>query len=132
MPGDNAGTVGGGQAVNFPQDGPSTGGIARLDSDEFVLPEIGTYRVAFSVPVTEAGQLQLTLNGVPLAYTVSGRATGTSQIAGEALVETTAPGAILAVVNPSGNTPALTITPSAGGAQPAAAWLIIERLPEGP
>ena len=132
MPGDNAATVGAGEAVDFPQDGPETGDIARVGSDEFFLPEIGTYRVTFSVPVTEAGQLQLTLDGAPLAYTVSGRATGASQIAGEALVETTAPGAILAVINPIGNSPALTITPVAGGAQPAAAWLIIERLPEGP
>ena len=96
------------------------------------MPAIGTYRVTFSVPVDEAGQLQLRLNGVPIAYTVSGRATGASRIEGEALVQTTAIDRILAVVNPVGNTPALTITPAAGGAQQAAAWLIIERLPAGP
>ena len=57
----------------------------------FVLPSIAVYRVAFSVPVEEAGQLVLTLNGSELPYTVTGRATGTSAIAGEALVRTTAP-----------------------------------------
>ena len=43
----------------------------------------------FQVSVTEAGQLILTLNGADLAYTVVGRATGTSQIIGMALVQTT-------------------------------------------
>ena len=42
-------------------------------------------------------------------------ATGTSQIIGMAIIETTAVNSILAVRNPAGNTTALTITPSAGG-----------------
>jgi hypothetical protein len=46
--------------------------------------------VAFSVPVTEAGQLILKLNSADLAYTVHGRATGTSPISGVVLVWATA------------------------------------------
>lgn len=132
MPGDNPATVGAGEAVDFPQDGPAAGGVARTDSNSFLLPQTGTYRVAFSVPVTEQGQLQLTLDGNPLAYTVAGRDTGASRIDGEALVQTQAPGSVIELVNPTGNAPALTITPTAGGDQPAAAWLIIEQLPVAP
>ena len=128
MPPDNAATVAVGGAVEFPQDGPETGDIIRLDDDTFELPDVGTYRVTFNVSVSEAGQLMLTLNGVELAYTVFGRATGTSQITGEALVTTTVPDSLLEVVNPSGNAAALTITPVAGGTRPAAASLIIEQL----
>ncbi len=128
MPGDNASTVGDGLPVWFPQDGPTSGSIVRITPYTFGLPTIGTYRVSFSVPVTEAGQLVVTLNGVELAYTVVGRATGTSAIAGEALVQTTTANSVITVNNPLGNTPALTITPLAGGTRPVAATLIIEQL----
>lgn len=128
MPGDNAATVAVGSAVQFPQNGPSQGSIVRSSPSVFVLPDIGTYRVAFSVPVTEAGQLELTLNAIALPYTVYGRPTGTTQIAGEALVTTTSINSVISVVNPSGNLAALTITTNAGGAQPAAASVVIEQL----
>ena len=107
---------------------PRTAPSPEAALDTFVLPDIGTYRVAFFVSVSEAGQLQLSLNATALPYTVYGRATGTSQIAGEALVATTTTNSVLSVVNPSGNSTALTITPLAGGAQPVAASLIIEQL----
>ena len=128
MPGDNADTVAPGTAVDFPQDGPNSGDILRASASEFILPEIGTYQVFFEVPVDEAGQLQLKLNSASLAYTVVGRATGTSQIVGKFLVETTVIDSILSVINPAGNPIALTITPLAGGANPVSAHLVIERL----
>jgi hypothetical protein len=128
MPPDNAATVAPGTAVAFPQDGPTSGTIVRSSATTFLLPGIGTYRVAFSVPVDEAGQLQLTLNSNPLAYTVYGRATGTGPIAGEALVTTTSINSVLAVANPAPNSTALTITPLAGGTQPAVASLVIQQL----
>jgi hypothetical protein len=128
MPPDNPATVAPGSAVSFPQDGPESGAIARLSVSTFSLPAIGTYRVAFSVSVTEPGQLGLTLNGALLAYTVYGRATGTGEIVGEAFVRTTVANSVLALVNPAGNVVALTITPLAGGTHPAVASLTIERL----
>jgi hypothetical protein len=132
MPPDNAATVAVGGAVDFPSDGPSDGQIVRTGPDTFNLPDIGTYRVAFSVPVTEAGQLELTLDSgagaTELPYTVSGRATGTSPISGESLITTTASDSVLSVVNPSGNSTALTITPLAGGTHAVSASLVIERL----
>ena len=126
MPPDNAATVAPGTDVDFPQDGPNSGSdIARLGPDSFNLAQIGTYQVLFHVSVTEAGQLLLTLNGADLEYTVVGRATGTSQIVGMSIVETTSINSVLTVRNPAGNAAALTITPVAGGTRPVSAHLVI-------
>lgn len=132
MPPDNAATVAAGAPVLFPQNGPAAGGITRLNSAEFVLPSVGTYSVNFSVSVTEPGQLVLGLDSGggmgELPYTVYGRATGASQIAGDALVTTTVANSTVELRNPAGNTPALTITPLAGGAHPAVASIVIQQL----
>ena len=129
MPPDNAATVAPGTDVSFPQDGPNSGaGIVRSGPSSFTLAEIGTYQVLFQVSVTEAGQLVLTLNGEDLAYTVAGRATGTSQIVGMAIVETTAVNSVLTVRNPDGTAAALTITPLAGGTRPVSAHLVITQI----
>lgn len=139
MPPDNATPVPAGGDVDFPQDGPNSDGVSivRTGLDTFQLSAIGTYQVLFQVSVTEAGQLILTLDSgggaVELAYTRVGRDTGTSQIVGIALVETTVSNSILTVRNPTGNTPALTITPSAGqaglgAASAVSAHLVITRL----
>ena len=129
MPPDNAAMVAPGTDVSFPQDGPNSGvGIVRTGSSAFNLAEIGTYQIFFQVSVNEAGQLILTLNGEDLIYTVSGRATGASQIIGMALVTTTVINSILTVRNPAGNASALTITPLAGGTRSVSAHLVIIQL----
>ena len=129
MPPDNAATVAPGTDVSFPQDGPNSGsGIVRSGPDSFTLAEIGTYQVLFQVSVTEPGQLILTLNGEDLAYTVVGRATGTSQIVGMAIVETAVINSVLTVRNPEGTAAALTITPLAGGTRPVSAHLVITQI----
>lgn len=126
MPPDNAATVAPGTDVSFPQDGPNSGaGIARIGANSFNLGEIGTYQILFQVGVSEAGQLVLTLNGAELAYTVVGRATGTSQIIEMAIVTTTTINSVLTVRNPADNATALTITPLAGGTEPVSAHLVI-------
>jgi hypothetical protein len=129
MPPDNAATVAPGSDIDFPQDGPIIGSdISRISADAFNLASIGIYRISFQVPVTEGGQLLLTLNGADLAYTVVGRQAGTTQIIEEALVETTTINSLMTVRNPAGNVSSLTITPLAGGTRPVSASLIIERL----
>ena len=126
MPPDNAATVAPGTDVSFPQDGPNSGsGISRINATSFNLAQIGTYQVMFQVGVNEAGQLILTLNGADLAYTVVGRATGTSQIIEMAIVATTTINSTLTVRNPAGNVTALTVTPLAGGTRPVSAHLVI-------
>jgi len=130
MPPDNAATVAPGTDVSFPDDGPTSGSslITRATASSFNLADIGVYQVFFQVSVNEAGQLILTLNGADLAYTVVGRATGTSQLVGMALVETSVVNSILTVRNPAGNSTALTITPLAGGTRPVSAHLVITRI----
>ena len=129
MPPDNAATVAPGTDVSFPQDGPNSGtGIARTGASSFSLAQIGTYQILFELSVDQAGQLLLTLNGADLAYTVVGRATGASQIAGMAIVETNTVDPILTVRNPASNAAALTITPLAGGTRSVSAHLLIVQM----
>jgi hypothetical protein len=128
MPGDNADTVAAGTAVDFPNDGPasSDSGVVRASASTFTL-DAGTYEVNVQVSVTEAGQLQLAIGGVGLPETVAGRATGTSQIVISTII-TVGDAAVLSVINPAGNTPALTITPIAGGTHSVSATLTIKLL----
>jgi hypothetical protein len=129
MPGDNAATVAPATDVSFPQDGPTSGSaIARTGGSTFNLSAIGTYQIMFQVSVDEPGQLRLALNGNELAYTAVGRATGTSQIVGMSLVNTSATNSTLTVRNPAGNSTALTITPLAGGTVPVSAHLVITQI----
>jgi len=129
MPPDNAATVAPGTDVSFPQDGPTSAtSIARTGPSTFNLAAIGTYQIMFQVSVDEAGQLMLTLNGADLAYTVVGRATGTSELAGISLVTTNVINSMLTVRNPAGNSTALTITPLAGGTRPVSAHLVITQI----
>ena len=129
MPPDNSATVAPGTDVSFPQNGPiANTNIGRLSPSSFNLGPVGTYQILFQVSVTEAGQLILTLNGQDLSYTVAGRATGTSQIVGMAVVTTTATNSILTVRNPSGNAAALTVTPLAGGTRSVSAHLVITQI----
>lgn len=129
MPGDNAAPVAAGADIEFPQNGPNSGTeITRLSVSSFSLAEAGIYEINFQASVAEAGQLVLTLNGIEIPYTVVGRVTGTSQIFGTALIETTAANSVLTVRNPEGTATALTLTPSAGGTEPVSAHLVILRL----
>ena len=129
MPPDNAATVAPGADVSFPQDGPNSGtGITRAGPSSFLLSEIGVYSVLFEVTVTQSGQLLLTVNGADLPYTVVGRDTGTTQIVGMAIVETTSVNSLLTVRNPAGNYTALIITPLSGGRRPVSAHLLITRI----
>ena len=128
MPPDNSATVAPDTPVAFPRDGPTSGTIVRTGSSTFLLPSIGTYSVTFSVPVTEAGQLVLNLNGAELANTVFGRETTATPIAGVTLIETTTVDSVLSINNPASAVAALTITTLAGGPDPDTATLVIQEL----
>lgn len=121
-------TAAGTGRVPFPQNGPTSGTITSAIGTttpaliaEIDIPAIGTYEVSFMVHTTEPGQLQLelTTTGVPadLAYTCVANMNPTAgghPIGGTFLVTTTAINSKLAVVNPTGNSTALTITPADG------------------
>jgi hypothetical protein len=129
MPPDNPATIAAGSDITFPQNGPtSASAITRISAATFNLAAVGIYQVMFQVSVNEAGQLVLTLNGTEQAFTVVGRATGTSQIVGISLLTTSAPNSILTVRNPTGSAVALTITPLAGGVDPVSAHLFIKQI----
>ena len=127
MPPDNAATVAAGGSVQFPNDGPTSAQIVRVNASTFTLVSAGTFQVMFEVSVTEPGQLVLVRNGVELAYTVVGRATGTSQIVGMSLITGNA-GDVISVNNPAASSIALAITPLAGGANSVSAHLVITQI----
>lgn len=124
---DNGGPIAGGNPVQFPRIGGTTGAINATGPATFLLPTIGTYLVEFQVDVLAAAQLQLSLNTIPLSTTVVGRATGTTQIIGISLVTTTTANSVLSVINPPTNIP-LTIPAGDGGTHPISAHLVIIRL----
>ncbi len=129
MPGDNSATVDPATAVQFPNDGPNMNtNIVRAGPSSFTLKAIGFYQITFQVSVSEAGQLAVALGGVIQPYTVVGRATGTCQIVGTCIVQTTVTNTVLSIINPAGNSTALTITPLAGGASNVSAHLVILQL----
>lgn len=128
MPGDNSATVAVGAAVQFPQTGPTSGSVVRTSASTFNLSAVGTYEVTWQVSIAEPGQLQLAIGGVGLPHTVVGRATGTSQLFGNSFITTSVANSILSVINPVGNSTALTITPVAGGASPVSATLSIKMM----
>ena len=129
MPLNNAATVGAGENIQFPLNGPNFGGdIIRLTASTFNLKSTGIYQIFFEVSITEPGQLCVTLDSVQEAYTVVGRATGTSQLVGICLITTIHANSVLSIRNPLGETNALTITPLAGGINPVSAHIVITRL----
>jgi hypothetical protein len=129
MPEDNPATVAAGANINFPNNGPAFGtDITRLTSSTFNLVSIGIYQVLFQVSITQPGQLCVALGATQQAFTVVGRATGTSQIVGICLVNITSANTVLSIRNPTGELTALTLTPIAGGINPVSANLVITRL----
>jgi hypothetical protein len=126
MPPDNAATVAVGADIPFPQNGPTSGTISRLTSTDFVLTNIGVYKIEFTVSTDEPAQLVVVLDGVPQPSTVSGRGVGSSQVVGRMLITTTVLNTVLNLRNVSNS--ALTITPLAGGTSPVSAHLLIERV----
>ena len=78
--------------------------IAGTSAGSYLLPNIGTYEVAFQASVVTgsgAGQLVLALNTVANTTTQVGRATGSCQIVGNSLISTTGTNTYLSVINPT-------------------------------
>jgi len=137
MTGTNyAGTIAVGAPVPFPQDGPAVGGIVSTTDTTFTIPVIGTYEITFNVHTTEPGQLQLTVDngaGFVIAHECTGEnmdpTAGGHPIVGNCIITTTATNAVIKVINPAGNSTALTITPSDGAETHAnAQTLVIKKL----
>ena len=129
MPNDNSEPIEAGADVAFPRNGPiANTNIGRLSDSSFLLGPTGTYQVLFQVPVTEQGQLVLTLNGEEIDYTVVGRDSRATQIVGIALITTTVENSVLTVRNPAASNDSITVTEAAGGELPVSAHLVITQL----
>ena len=118
--------------VPFPRDSSTSGDeIVRDDASSFRLVAAGTYRVSFKVHATEPGQLQLEVDGAGLPETTTPEMNPTAGghlFVADVLV-TVAANAVLAVINPVGNSTPLTITPADGASTHANAQSIaIERV----
>ena len=139
-----------GSAINFPRpSAPPVGGIVinnpgatQADNTEFLLPDMGTYRVTWHISVAEPAQWSLWIGDAPSQapdgpfsqHIVSlgrpsnvGQATGTSQLVGDVVFATPFPGAVIQIRNLA-SPAAVTVTPAPGGTQAQAVVLIIERL----
>ncbi len=114
---DYAATVAAGAPVPFPRDGYLSGSIVRASTTSFTLPVIGTYEISWIVHTTEPGQLQLDVDSVVVASSTVVNMNPTSgghPFIGNDIVTTTVDNAVVRVLNPAGNSPALTITPANG------------------
>ena len=110
-------TAAGTGRVPFPRAGPASSISFANDGSSFYLPNIGTYEITFRVHTTEPGQLLIELNGADQADTVAVNMNPTSgghPIIGNAFITTTSVNSLIAIINPEGNSTALTITPANG------------------
>ena len=110
-------TAAGTGRVPFPRAGAASGNIVAADATSFTIPTIGTYEVTFRVHTTEHGQLQLELNGTAVDKSTAvnmNPTAGGHPIIGNCIITTVAINSVLAVINPAGNSTALTVTPSDG------------------
>ncbi len=113
-------TTAGTGRLPFPRAGvsvPLVNGITAIDASSFNLAAVGSYEVSWSVQSTEIGQWQIELNGTALANTVlvdQNPTSGGHPVSGTFLITTVTPNSVLAIINPTGNSTALTITPADG------------------
>ncbi len=125
-----AATIAAGAPINFGHSAATSGGIAinnpgtvtvQTNNTKFTLPNIGTYEVTFSVQTTEPGQFQADIGDGTTQVIVPGSCgvnqnptSGGHPISQTFSVTTASTNRILRIINPAGNTPALTITPADG------------------
>lgn len=127
MPTDNAVAIAPNEPIDFPTTATKTNDITVTSPSVFTVTTAGNYLVMFQASTTEGGQLQLTVNNTPIAYTTVGKAGENTQIVGFAILPLAANDAI-SVINPGTSTTAITLTQNAGGVSAVAAQLVIAKL----
>ena len=127
MPTDNAIAIAPNEPIDFPTTATKTNDITVTSPSVFTVTTAGNYLVMFQASTTEGGQLQLTVNNTPIAYTTVGKAGENTQIVGFAILPLAANDAI-SVINPEASTTSITLTQNAGGASAVAAQLVIAKL----
>jgi hypothetical protein len=130
---DNPDAILPGESIQFPSPVINTyGSIQRIagSSTQFALPPGGVYEITFQVPVSNAGELVVVLNGIELLYTVVGKP-GSGLIVGMSIVATPLIGnSIITISNPLTATLGGLQVDNATGAltQPLSCHLIIKQL----
>lgn len=118
--------------VPFPRLGPTSGIIVPVDASSFRLPAIGTYEITFKLHTTEPCQFEIEVDGAEVPESVTQDYNPTSGghfVFGSAIIQTDNINAVVAIINPPGNSTALTITPANGALTHANAMSItIKRL----
>lgn len=129
-PPDYPATIAPGAPLDFPHSGPVGGSnIIRSGVGQFTLVNIGIYEIFWKVGITEPSQLMLTIDGILQPQTVASRESGTSQLINDVIIQTTSINSVISVINPPGNSPALTVTVVDGSlTQAPAPSLVIKRL----
>lgn len=127
---DYAATIAVGAPMPFPQNGPTVGGAvvrSGASTTDFLVVTTGLYVVAWQAGFTEASQLELSVNGTPVANTAATSGAGTQQNSNTVMVSLTA-GDIVELINPAGNATALTVTPANGSLTHAQAPSLVFQL----
>ena len=136
---DYAATIAIDAPVPFPQNGSATGTSVTRQGillDTFNLVDIGIYLISWQGSFTEPGQLTLCMDptgvfasvaATRVANTTVGRATGTSQIAGNTLLTTTVINTQIRIYNDA-SPAALTVTVTPGGTEFQGVSLTIVRI----
>jgi hypothetical protein len=107
-------TYGPGDAIEFPNDGPSVGtAIARTSDSTFALNDAGTYNIQYCVSITESAQLALFVTGLPTTpANIVGRGLGTDQVIGFQSVAVASSPVSVRIYN--AGTEDINLTPNAG------------------
>jgi hypothetical protein len=121
-------TTAGTGRVPFPRNGNFVGShIARNSASDFIVDLTGIYEVGWMVGIVEASQLQLAVNDVGIANTCNLSGAGTQINSNRVLVSLVA-GDKISIINPPGNSTALTVQPADGSDTHAQAPNILIRL----
>lgn len=126
-PADNPDAIDPGERVAFPNARLATAGITTTNGEVFNIRDAGVYQVNFRVNSSEAGQLQVELNGVPVVSSVYGTAGTNGEISGNMILNIPA-NSQFALINPATETTIITVQPNAGGTLPTTSEISFVKL----
>lgn len=127
-PTDNPNPITPGQSVAFPNVSGNSTGVIQSNSTTFTLAEPGAYKISYRINSSNPAQVQVSLNGVGLANTITGTSDASSTITGETVITTTQPNSTISIINPTNSTSNITVSPNSGGVNSSASQLNIVKL----
>lgn len=122
---DNPNPITPGSAIDFPNNGPSIN-IVRSSSSSFIIPDIATYEIKFSLSSGSINQLGVRLNGIKVSNTIISQNTSGIIMSGSYFITTTSLNSIIEIVNFS--PPGGDLVMLSSSTIPISAWLIIKKI----